>query len=429
MLIQYKQKFILHTRHPGDVEHLGIRLRVTIRGKRPLDVPTGCYVDKCLWDEEKGRIRRENGQICDANRLLDAWQNIVDEIMARFELVEKRIPDIGEFRDLFNDMAGRPTRITRILDDMNPDFFGAFRLFTNEQGAQNQWTDATHEKFHALEQHLKSFDPLLNWETLNERKLQSYVQHLLDGGMVNTTLAKHLAFLRWFLRWCNTRGYYHGKLHETFKPRLKGVGDESREIIYLERDELDAIMNHTFPPSEPGLERVRDVFLFCCFTGLRYSDVAKLRRSDIHDGSISVMTQKTRDALHIELNKHSMAILTKYAGQTFSRGRINDLALPVISNVKMNAALKRIGIECGLNRPTRVTYFQGNKRIEQEMPKWQLLTTHVARRTFVVTALRLGIAPAVIMKWTGHSDYKAMKPYIAIVDELKRKSMSRFDDL
>lgn len=428
-MIRYKQRFILHKRHSDDTERLGIRLRVTIRGKRPVDVPTGHHADMRLWDAEKGRVRQINGQYGEINRLLDSWQNIVDEIMARYEILEKRIPEVGEFRDLFNDMVGRPTPVTRLLDDESPDFFRALHRFMSEQGMQNQWTSATYEKFNALEQHLKKFDPLLNWETLTERKMQLYTKHLLDGGMVNTTLAKHLAFLRWFLRWCHAHGYYKGRLHETFKPRLKGVGEESREIIYLERDELDAIMNHHFPPHEPGLERVRDVFLFCCFTGLRYSDVAKLRRSDIRDGVISVMTQKTRDALRIELNRHSMAILAKYDGQMFSRGRVHDLALPVISNTKMNASLKRIGIECGLNRPTRITYFRGNKRIEQEMPKWQLLTTHVARRTFVVTALRLGIAPAVIMKWTGHSDYKAMKPYIAIVDELKQKSMSRFDEL
>lgn len=65
---------------------------------------------------------------------------------------------------------------------------------------------------------------------------------------------------------------------------------------------------------------------------------------------------------------------------------------------------------------------------EEVYPKWALLTTHCGRRTFVVTALRLGIPVEVIMRWTGHSSFEAMKPYAKIVDEVKEKSMSRFDN-
>ena len=129
--------------------------------------------------------------------------------------------------------------------------------------------------------------------------------------------------------------------------------------------------------------------------------------------------------MRIELNDHAKAILDKYKDDDIKDG----LALPVISNVKMNARLKILGQVCGIDEPIRIVYFQGNERIEQVMPKWALLTTHCGRRTFVVTALQLGIPSEVIMKWTGHSDMKAMKPYMAIVDELKERAMSRFNDL
>lgn len=425
MHIIYKIKFLLHKRRSDDRERLAVRMRVTIHGKRPMDFPTGHHADVANWNAASGRAMIGTPDADAINRLCDEWTTITNDIFARYELVEKRVPECGEFRDLFNDTIGRPTAITRSMDDAHPDFYTAFDRFVSEQGMQNQWTDGTFEKFHAVRAHLYSFDNLLNWETLSERKLQSYTEHLLDGGMVNTTLAKHLAFVRWFLRWANQRGYYAGRLHETFKPKLKGTNGDCSEIIYLTKDELDTIRNHVFPPNEPGLERCRDVFVFCCFTGLRYSDVAKLRRSDIQPDAFTTTTKKTRDTLHIELNRTSRAILDKYANETFPDGK----ALPVISNTKMNAYLKRIGIECGLETPTRIVYFQGNRRIEQVMPKWQLLTTHVARRTFVVMALRLGIPAEVIMKWTGHSDFKSMKPYIAIVDELKRNAMHKFDDL
>lgn len=95
----------------------------------------------------------------------------------------------------------------------------------------------------------------------------------------------------------------------------------------------------------------------------------------------------------------------------------------------MNEHLKTIGQLCEFDDVIRIVYYIGNVRHEDELPKWELLTTHCARRTFVVTALQLGIAADVIMKWTGHATYKSMKPYIAIVDELKARSMEKFDTI
>ena len=60
-------------------------------------------------------------------------------------------------------------------------------------------------------------------------------------------------------------------------------------------------------------------------------------------------------------------------------------------------------------------------------PKHELLSTHTGRKTFICNALSLGIPPNVVMKWTGHSDYKAMKPYIDIADSIKVNSMALFD--
>lgn len=90
-------------------------------------------------------------------------------------------------------------------------------------------------------------------------------------------------------------------------------------------------------------------------------------------------------------------------------------------------ALKEVGQWAGLCSKHRVVYFRGSERFEDVLTKWQELTTHCARRTFVVNALRLGIPAEVIMKWTGHSDFKAMKPYVKIVDKLKESEMSKFD--
>jgi integrase len=243
--------------------------------------------------------------------------------------------------------------------------------------------------------------------------------------MRNTTVGKQLGFLRWFLRWASQHGYYSGTLHDTFRPKLKGSHFEQKEIIFLTLDELQTVENWVFSTDKAHLERARDVFVFCCYTGLRFSDAAKLKRDDVHDDYISVVTKKTSDRLRIELNRHSRAILDKYKDTELP----NNRALPAISNQKTNDYLKDIGKECKIDEPVRDVYFIGNERIEEVFKKYEKMSTHCARRTFVCTALQLEVPSEVITRWTGHSDLKSMKPYIAIVDELKAKNMSKFDKI
>ena len=114
---------------------------------------------------------------------------------------------------------------------------------------------------------------------------------------------------------------------------------------------------------------LRDVFLFQCFTDLRYSDVFNLRRSDIKGDHIEVTTVKTSDSLIIELNNHSKAILDKYKDVVFE----NDKVLPVITNQKMNDYLKELAELAEIDEPVRQTYYKGNERIDEVTPKYALL--------------------------------------------------------
>ena len=126
-----------------------------------------------------------------------------------------------------------------------------------------------------------------------------------------------------------------------------------------------------------------------------------------------------------ELNDHSKAILEKYKDVHFE----NHMALPVISNQKMNDYLKELGELAEINEPVRETYYKGNERIDEVTPKYALLSTHAGRKTFISNALALGIPAPVVMKWTGHSDYKAMKPYIDIADDIRANAMNKFNQL
>ena len=414
----------MHTRKKGDAQNgknLAIRMRINYAGTA-IDFPTGLNINAAFWNTKEqcalnGFEGKSGQKAVDINRTIDEYRTFANEIFARYELLEKRIPSSSEVKSLFNDMVGR-SKIN--LPNPSESFFAVFDIFIQTMSEQNQWAKSTYQKFTTIREHLFSFDNYLNFHIIDESKMQKYVQWLYKKDLRNTTIAKNIDCVRWFLRWAARKGYYNGNLHETFKPKFKGIDGNSKEIIFLTHDELQSLQNFV---GKEYLEHVRDVFLFCCFTGLRYSDVAQLTKTDISHDTIKIVTQKTSESLTIELNKHSKAILNKYKNIKFAQ----DKALPIISNAKMNLYLKELGRQCELNTPQKIVYFQGNTRKENIYPKWTLLTTHCARRTFVVNAFYLGIPSEVIMRWTGHADFKAMKPYIKIVDELKEREMSKFD--
>ena len=316
-------------------------------------------------------------------------------------------------------------------NETGKSFFDIFDEYTKKQGVVNSWSKAIYAKFEALKKHLMRFDSNISFSDINEDFMIGFIKYSqskeamklrfkdYDFGMQNSTISKNIILFKMFLRWSKKHGYYKGDIHDDFKVKLKGT-DVDKEIIYLDWNELIHLYNFNF--ENKIYEEVRDVFCFCCFSSLRYSDVKKLNKSDIKNDCINIVTQKTTDGLKIELNKYSRAILEKYKNTKI------EYALPIVSNSIMNRYLKLIGKITEINEPQRIVYFIGNERKEEVYPKYELLTSHCGRRTFIVNSLYLGIPAEVVMKWTGHKDYRSMKPYIKIVDELKKISMKKFDD-
>ena len=288
---------------------------------------------------------------------------------------------------------------------------------------QNGWSDATYEKFAAVRKHLEKFDKELTFEALDEPKLTSYVNFLKDvEGLRNTSTMKQIAYLKWFLRWSFKKGYNQNMAYDSFKPKLKNT---PKKVIFLTWEELNRLKDYKIPPTKQYLERVRDVFLFCCFSGLRYSDVYNLKRSDIKPDHIEVTTVKTADSLIIELNNHSKAILDKYKGVHFE----DHKALPVISNQKMNDYLKELGELAEINDPVRETYYKGNERIDTVTPKYALLGTHAGRRTFICNALALGHPRTSGDEMDGAQRLQGDEAYIDIADDIKANAMNKFNQL
>lgn len=411
------------------VENVPIRMRVNFASQR-IEFTTGYRIDVAKWDGDKQRVK--NGctnklkqSASEINAALLGYYTELQEIFKRFEVAEI-MPSPAEVKEAFNNEHGQKEKTELASTDMSnvpSNFYEAFDDFVRVCGRQNDWTHSTFEKFAAVKNHLKNFRSELSFEFFDEEGLTEYVQYLREEReMRNSTIGKQLSFLKWFLRWSFKQGMHSNNAYDTFKPKLK---DTQKKIIFLTWEELNKLREFKIPPTKQALERVRDVFLFQCFTGLRYSDVFNLRRSDIKGDHIEVTTVKTSDSLIIELNDHSKAILEKYKDVEFE----NDKALPVITNQKMNDYLKELAELAEINEPVRQTYYKGNERIDEVTPKYALLGTHAGRRTFICNALALGIPPQVVMKWTGHSDYKAMKPYIDIADDIKANAMSKFNQL
>ena len=407
------------------VENVPIRMRVNFASKR-IEFTTGYRIDAAKWDSDKQRVR--NGctnklkqSASEINASLLGYYTEVQEIFKKFE-VEEVMPTPEQIKEAFNALHKSIEEVKPRKSTPNA-FYKVFDEFVRDCGRQNDWTDSTYEKFAAVKNHLMNFRDGLTFDFFDEKGLNDYVTYLRDVKEIrNSTIGKQLSFLKWFLRWAFKKGVHQNNAYDSYKPKLKST---QKKIIFLTWEELNKLREFEIPAAKQALDRVRDVFLFQCFTGLRYSDVFNLRRSDIKGDHIEVTTVKTSDSLIIELNNHSKAILDKYKDVVFE----DDKVLPVITNQKMNDYLKELAELAGIDEPVRQTYYRGNERIDEVTPKYALLGTHAGRRTFICNALALGIPPQVVMKWTGHSDYKAMKPYIDIADDIKANAMSKFNQL
>ena len=432
-----------------------IRMRVSFNSHR-IDFKTGCsLVDKSFWDDLEGRARDgykgpRGETTLSINNELRNYRDQMETTFRFFDAMDK-IPTPSQLQKKYEErLSGitprRPEPETpKVQKPKGPDMFVVFDEFTRKCGEKNAWTIATFEKMSALRADLQNFGPKVKLSELHEDTLTRFVGYLRDEkviyparnkkdkeedekekkpvriGLNNTTIRKKLEYLTWFLRWARDSGFGVNPAFKTFKPTLKQT---QNKVIYLTKDELARIRDLDLSGT-PRLEPVRDIFLFCCLTSLRHSDADNLRKTDVKGEHIEVTTIKTGDSVSIKLNKNALAILEKYKDVPFPGNR----ALPSYTNQAMNRSLKELCQLAGIDEPIRITTYKGSTRKDEVHPKWELVGTHTGRRTFIVHALSMGISPSVVMKWTGHSDYKAMKPYIDIVDSAKDEAMAKFDNL
>ncbi len=210
------------------------------------------------------------------------------------------------------------------------------------------------------------------------------------------TLSRNLGLLKTFLNWAFDNNYTYKTDFKTFKNIKKQITDE----VALTMEQVIQIFEYDFSQN-PRLEKVRDLFVFGCFTGMRFSNYSTIKKSDIHDGFINVRDVKDNNkTLSIPLNDYSTYILKKY-----------DYRLPKITNQKFNDYIKELVQRVGLTDEIKKTKKLGQEIIETISPLYERVSSHTARRSFITIMKNNKIPDKVIMSYTGHKSLEVFNQY------------------
>ena len=237
--------------------------------------------------------------------------------------------------------------------------------------------------------------------------------------LVPNSLVTAMKDLKSFLRWLRDE-------------RSVVVGIEIRKLViksldtpklYLTAADIERLASAMLPAN---LVPTRDIFLFCCYTGLRYSDVSGLHRGHLHDWQgerlLRLMMSKTRAGVSIYLTAAASAILDKYDDPERQR------LLPVHPNQVMNKYLKRVAKLAGLTGAADLVSTEGGGIVRAAVPKWELVTMHTARHTFATQSLLRGMPVEVLQKVLGHKKVQTTLIYAKIVEDFQHQTMRRIWD-
>ncbi len=184
------------------------------------------------------------------------------------------------------------------------------------------------------------------------------------------------------------------------------VFTEEVDTIYLNEIELQLLKDFDFSLI-PHLDRVRDWFLLLAWTGCRFSDLAKISKSDIKNHTITFRQQKTDNKVTIPLHPVVVEILEKYK---------YNMPEP-ITNQKFNEYIKEVAQKAGISQLENQTRTSGGKLITEQFPKHDLVTSHTGRRSFATNMYKRGIPSLTIMSITGHNTEKSFLKYIKVKQE------------
>ena len=268
-----------------------------------------------------------------------------------------------------------------------------------------EYSEATLKKFEESKNHVKSFirhntqKSNILLEKLNMKFLNDFDYYLkVEKKLKQVTINKHIERLRKIIKLALAEGFLERDPFLLFKQKQVIL-----QVVYLDTQELKVLEEHQF--KQVRLQQVADMFIFCCYTGLPYQEMATLKKENLIDGFdgrkwINIYRQKTKKHLRIPLLTKAEQILTKYESE--------KTLLPVISNQQFNSFLKEIGSVLGINK--RITH-------------------HTARKTFASTVLLYNDIPMeTVSELLGHSNIKVTQTHYAkVVQRTVSKQMDKLN--
>jgi integrase len=299
-------------------------------------------------------------------------------------------------------------------------FFEAYDTFFNEKVAKLEWTEGTKTRYKNINNILKRFEKdknyPLDFNRIDEKFFAAFTDYCLNTlKHVNNTYLRNVVFFKTFMNWAIERKYTYNQKYKKFNKNESGkdiIKETSTSQIALTIDDLNTIMNHTF--KSKSSERVRDVFVFACVTGMRYGELYLITKSNVTDTHIVLKEEKGvfKEPRNIPLTNLSKFILEKY-----------DYKLPLIANQKQNKYLKKIFEEMEFSSKIEKTTNRGRDVERSEDFFHNRITTHTARRTFITIMKRNGVSDKLIARATGHKDMSTLNKYYLVDDEQTKEAM------
>ena len=408
-----------------------VRIRVTYCGGR-IDLRPGIRIEsKDQWDNH--RVKRGckvYGQSYnDLNRKLTRYEEWIDYYFLTCE--ENSLdPSLDELRIWFNTEVSRKDEscehyaIPRLVS-AKKTFFELYKDFIKEMKIRHedaQCKEDAIEPYLQLENRLLEFDWNLSLETLTRKKMIGFITFLAKR-MYNDAINKRLTYLRCFINWVEENGYSVNQEYRKYNPSLK---ESVKDVRFLTVEEVDRLWNMELETS--SMQVTRDMFLFQCYTGLRYSDLKNLTRQDfyIEEGNLYLrkITQKQKTKIDFKLPQRAKIIYEKYSMYLYE----NNAAFPVLSNSKYNKHLKELGHLAGIKGKWKDIQYRFDKP-EVVYTDRADLESHCGRRTFICMAYNAGMSLEQIAEITGHKCIEDLKPYIKATHKLTNNVIDAIDSI
>lgn len=408
-----------------------VRIRVTYGGKR-VDLRPGIRLEnKDQWQAH--RVKRGckvlGVSYNEINRRLTRYEELVDDYFLTCE--ENSLePRLDELRLWFNEEVSRKDEskehiaIPR-LATVQKTFYELYQDFLVDMKIRHQDAQCKEDAIQPylqLENRLLEFDNNLSLENLTRKKMIEFIKHL-SLSMYNDAINKRLTYLRCFNYWAEDHGYTVNPEYWRYNPSLK---EAVKEVRFLTVEEVDRLWNMELETS--SMDVTRDMFLFQCYTALRYSDLKTLTRKDFYrkDGDLYLrkITQKQKTVVDFKLPQRAKVIYEKYSRYVYA----NNAAFPVISNSKYNKHLKELGHLVGIKGKWKDIQYR-LKKPEVVYTDRADLESHCGRRTFICMAYNAGMPIEHIAEITGHKCIEDLEPYIKATHKLTNNVIDAIDSM